>query len=77
MALPEQPAERHRIVAGTFSDRVRGVSPDGWDAPAPVAGWTARDVVDHLSWFSGYLSGATGSLCLPGPARPRIRRRPG
>ena len=29
-------AENHRRVAGTFTDRVRGVSgPEGWDAPLP------------------------------------------
>jgi uncharacterized protein (TIGR03086 family) len=68
MVLPEQPAERHRAIAGTFSDRVRGVSPDGWGAPAPVAGWTARDVIDHLSWFSGYLSGSYGLTMPAGPS---------
>ena len=40
------PAERHRRIAGTFTDRVRAAG--RWDAPAPVAGWTARDVVRHL-----------------------------
>ena len=68
MALPEQPADRHRAIAGTFSDRVRGVSTNGWDAPAPVAGWTARDVIDHLSWFSGYLSGSHGITMPAGPS---------
>jgi uncharacterized protein (TIGR03086 family) len=67
MAVPEQPAERHRVIAGTFSDRVRGVSPDGWDAPAPVAGWTARDVVDHLRWFPGYLADGHGVPMATGP----------
>lgn len=55
MALPDTPAARHRAVAGEFS-RLVGDTRD-WSAPTPVAGWTARDVVDHLvTWFPGFLS---------------------
>ncbi len=55
-------AEWHRLVAGTFADRVRGVR--DWDAPAPVDGWAARDVVDHLvTWLPGFLS--AGGVDLP------------
>jgi uncharacterized protein (TIGR03086 family) len=58
------PAERHRDVAAGFSRRVRGVA--DWEAPAPVAGWTARDVVRHLvEWFPGFLSSGAG-VDLPG-----------
>ena len=32
---PSEPAARHRLFAGTFSDRVRGTA--DWDVPAPVA----------------------------------------
>ena len=65
MALSDlDPTERHRFVGGTFTDRVRAVK--NWDAPAPVAGWTARDVVRHLvDWFPGFLAGGTG-IALPG-----------
>ena len=65
MALSDlDPAERHRRVGGAFTDRVRAVK--NWDAPAPVAGWTARDVVRHLvEWFPGFLAGGTG-ITLPG-----------
>ncbi|SEE64926.1 TIGR03086 family metal-binding protein [Ruania alba] len=53
------PAEEHRRIAGVFSDRVRGTR--DWDAPAPVEGWTARDVVRHLgTWFPGFLRGGAG-----------------
>jgi len=38
MTLPELPADRHRQVAGLFTERVRGTR--SWDAPSPVAGWT-------------------------------------
>jgi len=59
-------AETHRQVAGTFTDRVEGVH--DWDAPAPVTGWVARDVVDHLvTWLPGFLSGGGVELA-PGPA---------
>lgn len=67
MTLPTVPAERHRVVAETFSARVRGAA--DWDAPAPVAGWHARDVVGHLvDWFPGFLESATGLRLDRGPA---------
>ena len=60
------PAERHARLAGTFSDRVDGVS--DWDAPAPVPGWTARDVIGHLvGWLPGFLSGGGISWPSDGP----------
>jgi uncharacterized protein (TIGR03086 family) len=60
------PAERHRVIAGTFTDRVRGTK--SWDVPSPVAEWTARDVVRHLvSWFPGFLAGGTGIALPAGP----------
>jgi uncharacterized protein (TIGR03086 family) len=61
-ALPESPAARHREVAAAFGGLVAGTR--DWRAPAPVAGWTARDVVDHLvTWFPGFLAG--GGVDLP------------
>jgi hypothetical protein len=45
MALPDRPAGRHREIGRAFTDRVRGTR--SWDAPSPVDGWTARDVVRH------------------------------
>jgi uncharacterized protein (TIGR03086 family) len=67
MTLPTEPAERHRVVAAGFTDRVRGAS--DWDAPAPVAGWRARDVVAHLvEWFPGFLHSATGLELDHGPS---------
>ncbi|MEU4242413.1 TIGR03086 family metal-binding protein [Actinoplanes sp. NPDC026619] len=60
------PAERHRTVAGTFAERARGAK--DWDAPAPVPGWTARDVVRHLvEWFPGFLAGGAGITLPAGP----------
>ena len=67
MSLPTDPAERHRSVVGTFTERVKGVS--DWDAPAPVDGWRARDVVGHLvEWFPGFLESATGLVLDKGPS---------
>ena len=57
MALSELPAERHRQVAGAFTERVLGTR--DWDAPTPVAAWAARDVVRHLTeWFPAFLAAA-------------------
>jgi len=66
MSSPDA-AERHRRHAGAFSDLVRGTK--DWEAPAPVAGWTARDVVDHLVvWFPGFLRGGSDVDLTPGPS---------
>ncbi len=63
MVLSDLPAERHREIAGAFTDRVRGTR--SWDAPSPVAGWTARDVVRHLvEWLPALLAGGS-SVRLP------------
>lgn len=62
MALPDSPAERHAAVAAAFSRLVDGTT--DWSAPAPVAGWTARDVVGHLvGWLPEFL--AAGGVTLP------------
>lgn len=68
MALSDlNPAERHRQIAAGFTDRVRGTK--HWDAPAPVAGWTARDVVRHLvEWLPPFLAGGAGVELPDGPS---------
>jgi uncharacterized protein (TIGR03086 family) len=67
MTLSDRPAERHRQVAGLFTDRVRGTR--SWDAPAPVAGWAARDVVRHLTtWVPGFLASGAGIDLPRGPS---------
>ncbi|WP_035855495.1 TIGR03086 family metal-binding protein [Cryptosporangium arvum] len=67
MALSElSPAERHRVIAGVFTDRARGAK--DWDVPSPVASWTARDVVRHLvEWFPAFLAGGAGVTLPAGP----------
>jgi len=63
------PAEEHRTVAGTFTDRVLGVPPGAWDLPAPCAGWKARDVVRHLvEWFPAFLRSGAGVELPHGPS---------
>ena len=67
MALSDRPAERHRQVAGLFTERVCGTR--SWDAPSPVAGWAARDVVRHLTeWLPGFLASAAGIELPRGPS---------
>lgn len=69
------PADDHRRVAADFTKVVDGVT--DWDAPAPVQGWAARGVVDHLvTWLPGFL--AAGGVELPSApddAEPRERWR--
>jgi uncharacterized protein (TIGR03086 family) len=63
------PAQTHARDAGAFTDRVRGATPESWDAPAPVDGWSARDVVRHLvEWFPGFLHAGTGIELPAGPS---------
>ncbi|WP_290724722.1 TIGR03086 family protein [Gordonia sp. UBA6683] len=59
-------AERHRIIADGFAEEVAAVQ--DWDAPTPVDGWVARDVVAHLvDWFASFLD--AGGVQLPdGPS---------
>jgi uncharacterized protein (TIGR03086 family) len=65
-------ADRHRQIAGAFTDRVRHVK--DWDAATPVPEWTARDVVRHLvEWLPGFL--ASGSDVQP-PRGPDIDQDP-
>lgn len=67
MPFPTDPAGRHRAIAGTFTDRVRGV--EDWNVPSPVAEWSARDVVRHLiEWSHGFLESGAGITLPTGPS---------
>lgn len=69
VALPEDPAQRHRVVAGAFTDLVLSADPRSWDASSPVAGWTARDVVRHLTdWLPALLASSAGIDLTRGPS---------
>lgn len=46
-----------RRRADAFERLISGTPPDRWDSPSPCAGWTARDVVDHVVTFSGFVLG--------------------
>ena len=57
----QTPADEWREIGGGFTARVDGASPESWDDPAPVEGWTARDVVRHLvEWFPSFLEAGAG-----------------
>jgi uncharacterized protein (TIGR03086 family) len=61
-------ADEHRRIAGAFTVTVEGIAPEGWDLPAPVDGWVARDVVGHLvGWFPAFLEGSVGIALPAGP----------
>jgi uncharacterized protein (TIGR03086 family) len=61
------PAERHRTHAARFTALVAGTR--DWDAPTPVAEWTARDVVRHLvEWLPGLLSSGCEVRLPAGPS---------
>ena len=63
------PAEDHRQVAGAFTKTVEGTAAEAWDAPAPVEGWLARDVVRHLvEWLPAFLERSTGIGLPAGPS---------
>jgi uncharacterized protein (TIGR03086 family) len=67
MVLSDRPAERHRQIGHLFSDRVRGTQ--NWEAPCPVAGWAARDVVRHLiEWLPSFLEAGAGVRLPRGPS---------
>lgn len=67
MVLSDRRAQRHAEIAGTFTERVIGTR--RWEAPAPVAGWVARDVVRHLTeWFPAFLAAGSGVVLDRGPA---------
>lgn len=62
-------ADDHRHIAASFTDRVNNVLTTGWDAPAPVQGWVARDVVRHLvTWLPPFLHSGAGITLPPGPS---------
>lgn len=63
MTLPDDPAGRYVAVSDVFTRLVAGT--EDWDAPSPVAEWTARDVVWHLAdWIPDVLRDGA-SLHLP------------
>jgi len=53
-------SERYERITTQFTDRVRAVPAEAWNNPSPCVGWTARDVVGHLTdWIPAFF-GAQG-----------------
>ncbi len=52
--------ERYERITGRFTDCVRAVPASAWDNPSPCEGWTARDVVGHLTQWIPAFFGAQG-----------------
>jgi uncharacterized protein (TIGR03086 family) len=61
-------AERYERVTAQFTDRVRAVPEDAWDNPSPCEGWTARDVVGHLTEWIPAFFGSQGVKFPPVPS---------
>jgi uncharacterized protein (TIGR03086 family) len=65
--------ERYERVTGQFTERVRAVPADAWDNPSPCEGWSARDVVGHLTeWIPGFF----GQYGVEFPAVPSADQDP-
>ena len=65
--------ERYERITGQFTDRVRGVPAGAWDNPSPCEGWTARDVVGHLTeWIPGFFAAQGVAF----PPVPSVREDP-
>jgi uncharacterized protein (TIGR03086 family) len=65
--------ERYERITAQFTDRVRAVPADAWNNPSPCEGWTARDVVGHLTeWIPGFF----GSQGVEFPPVPSVQDDP-
>ena len=61
------PSGRHAAFASQFGLAAQAVR--DWDAPAPVEGWTARDVVGHLvEWLPAFLESSSDVVLGAGPS---------
>ena len=70
--MMSEQSERFRRVAAEFTAKVDGAA--DWDAPAPVEGWVARDVVRHLvEWMPSLFYGPWG---LDGGDAPSVDEDP-
>lgn len=66
-------AERYERVTSQFTERVRAVPASAWSNPSPCEGWTARDVVGHLTeWIPAFF----GSHGVEFPAVPSVKDDP-
>jgi uncharacterized protein (TIGR03086 family) len=65
----ETPPERFRRVAGRFTDLARAVPESRWESPSPCEGWTARDLVRHLT---GWMPAVLARMEVPVPPVPSV-----
>ena len=66
-------AERYERITAQFTDLVRAVPAAAWNNPSPCEGWTARDVVGHLTeWIPAFF----GSQGVEFPAVPSVHDDP-
>ena len=66
-------AERYERIAAQFTERVRAVPPTAWNNPSPCEGWTARDIVGHLTeWIPAFF----GSQGVEFPPIPSVEDDP-
>lgn len=47
--MAEEVVERYTKLADQFGERVEATPDEAWDRPAPCEGWTARDVLKHVT----------------------------
>src|SRR5688500_19397592 len=47
--MAHEVVERYCSLAAQFGARVEATPDDAWSTPAPCEGWTARDVVEHVT----------------------------
>ena len=66
-------AERYERITAQFTERVRAVPADAWNNPSPCEGWTARDIVGHLTEWIPAFFGAQG---VEFPAVPSVHDDP-
>ena len=62
-AIPLAAPDVYERAAVHFDDLAHRVSGPAWDAPTPCAGWTVRDLVNHVAaenhWLAALLAGST------------------
>ena len=66
-------AERYERVTAHFTECVRAVPETAWNNPSPCEGWTARDIVRHLTeWIPAFF----GSQGVEFPPIPSVEDDP-
>ena len=54
-------AERYRVVAAGFADRLAAVGPEAWDRATPCDGWSVRALVRHSAEVHGRVASLAGA----------------